>query len=1143
MKYNKINNIVGWIAFGIALITYWMTMAPTASFWDCGEFISCANELEVPHPPGPPIYLLLGRVMSFFAFSNVENIAYMVNLLSVLSGALTVLFTFWIITALAKKVVTPEGEEMTSDKLWITMFAGMVGALSCTFADSIWFNTVEAEVYAMSSLCTAAVVWLAMKWDARHDSPENLKWIVMIAFVIGLSIGVHLLNLLAIPFIMLVIYFRKPKYFRFASLLVIPMWIGNTFFKQNFHVNWENDHYKKFNWEGFVISLVFSVVGLGFVQYGIIQYTIELIWPIEEFLVGVEKIDGTGTASGLGLPMGTGVFTFVLLFAGLITAALWYTGKKNLVIINTLILSQLMIFVGYSTYIIIGIRANTDVTINENTPGDVVSMLSYMKREQYGDRPLFYGVLYNDVRRFEQVKGDKSYMKVNEEYWFPLDNGTYKTEGGKSFTIKNGKTSDKIEKGDKLNNGNALSFDSGSGKVLEYRKTGRYIWQGYKIEQKYPDRNKILFPRMYSSSHYEKSRHLYGYQRFVKNQGSDPGPDDDKPTMGEDKRFFFEYQLNHMYWRYFLWNFAGREGDKQDDDWETGLNFSKTSKMPEVVKNDPGKNHYYALPFLLGLFGMVWHFVNKSKDATAVAFLFFFTGIAIVIYLNQPPSQPRERDYSYAGSFQTWAIWIGLGVIGVWDLLRKYLKGSAHWVVGAVCLLLVPGIMAKENWNDHSRHVRYVAPDSAYNLLNSCAKNAIIFTNGDNDTFPLWYLQEVEGVRTDVRVVNLSLLNTDWYVNQMRKQANESAPLPISLKESDYMGEQNAVKAFATQVVNVPVDKAAVVANGTVRAADADKIVSPLPWSVKARGPKGQSYLLKQDYMILDIIRTNAANGWERPIYFSSTIPPSSYMNLMDYFNVEGLAYRVMPIKMEKSGFDPYQHGVVDIDRSYELITKVFKYRELNNPSLYLDEHIRRTIIGNLRSTIYRTSNAAVEEANNLRTQENALKGMIAQIAADGGNPATADSLQAQLRATTAKIQDYSAKASEMLVLMEENMPGSIVENEPVFELFCGNSFFKLGEKERALEYYRRAEDRVTQTLNYHAEIGEPFKNEDRYLSALDLAARYYDQYGAIEDAVRVAELLVSYTRDAQQQAYLNILRQKLQTQKTAPTVNDSASK
>ena len=1118
MDYKKLNNIFGWVAFLVALVVYYMTAAKTASFWDCGEFISCAFELQVPHPPGPPVYLLLGRVFSMFSIGDLESVAFWVNMMSVLSSAFTVLFTFWIVTHLAKKMISDGEEALSMDKTMAIMFSGLVGALACCFADSVWFNAVEAEVYAMSSLCTAAVVWLMLKWEARADQPDNLKWIVFIAFVVGLSIGVHLLNLLAIPALAFIYYFKKYE----------------------------------FSWPGAILTFGLSIFILGFIQYGIIQYFIEYIWSFEKFLVGYDSIDGSGKSSGLGLPIWTGMIVAGLLFVLALGGGLYWSHMNGRQYLSTALLSLMVIMTGYSTYTVIVIRANTDVPINENDPSNPVSLLSYMKREQYGDRPLFYGPLYNAAQSKARPKKDSqlddNFVKLREADWFVLPDGEYTFDDGTTMKVLRGKGTgavpkEKAEK--KLKESGQKVRVNRKGEVYSFRVLERYAKDGKKTKYEYPASVKKFFPRMYSTSHYDAEKHTYGYANYVKNKGADAKDmNDDRPTASEDMKFFFDYQIRHMYWRYFMWQFAGRATDNQDDSWEDG--FLKTSfmsgkwkDMPEHLRNQQGRNHFFFLPFILGLLGLVWHFFGKPKDASWVLMLFLFTGLAIIVYLNQPPSQPRERDYSYAGSFQTFAIWIGLGVLTLYELMTTYLpkalKQYSGVISGTTCLLLVPAIMAAEGWDDHNRHHRYIAPDSAYNLLNSCEKNAILFTNGDNDTFPLWYLQEVEDVRTDVRVVNLSLLNTDWYIAQMKKQANLSPPLPITMKEKDYYGEKNAYKGFKNRDITLPVDKQKVLANGTVKSEFADKILSPMPWKVRVRGGTRNPYLLKQDYMILNIMQNIADAGWNRPVYFSSTIPPSSYMGLTDYFQVEGLAYRVTPIERpDKGRYDPYQYGFVDKERSYELITNKFRYRGLDNPSLYLDEHIRRTIIGNIRSTMFRTANSYIEDLERMGRRKAVWdKGLLAAQAQ--GNTAQADSLSALLTQVAADTKLYTERGKQLLDFMEEKIPESVVEADPVFRLFVGNAYFRVGEKDLANEIYLATEEKVTTSLKWSEEYDTRFRGQDRYISGLDLVSRYYEQAGNFTGAVEALETLFGITGNPQLEARIQQARAKAALEKEKP--------
>ncbi len=1096
MNYNRINNITGWLVFAIAFVAYLMTMAPTSSYWDCGEFISCANELEAPHPPGPPVFLLIGRIFSMFALGNMENVAYWVNMVSALSSAFTVLFTFWIITILGKKLLEKTSNNLLQTETILLMFAGTVGALACAFSDSFWFNAVEAEVYAMSSLCTALVIWLMLKWEARSDEPDHLRWIVFIAYIVGLSISVHLLNLLAIPGLALVYYFKKYN----------------------------------FSWLGLFATLGISVALLGFVQIGIIQWSMEIIMKIEIPLVGKVKADGSMYSSGMGFPQGSGLFLFSIILAALLGFGIYYSHKIKNGWLNTGMVSYVVILVGYSTYMIIALRANAGVPINENDPGNLPSMLSYMRREQYGDTKLLKGPLYNvnpsDPKNGVKVIEKEDYIvKLKEPYWFPIEDGAYSTKEGTKFTVKSGKAQglNQLSVNSQLEDGTPIRIN-GTTKLLEWEiVSDKYVWDGSKRDYKYPSNVEVFFPRMHSSSHYSKDAHNYGYEHFVKKKGKEGDPYDDKPSSSENMKFFFLYQVAHMYWRYFGWNFIGRQSDIQDDGVEAG--FFK-SGMPEFMKKDPSKNHYYALPLLLGVLGLAWQLVRKTKDAMVIVTLFLFTGVMIVVYLNQTPTQPRERDYSYVGSFQTFCIWIGLGVIALYEMLRTYLKNATVYLSGGLCLLLVPTIMLKENWNDHSRHFQYVPPDSAYNLLMSCKRNALIFTNGDNDTFPLWYIQEVEGVRTDVRVVNLSLLNTDWYIDQMRMQSNESAPLPISLKEIDYRGERGQMVPWKEgKSLELPSNSQKLIEYGVVAPEDIGLVENPLRWTPSHRGSSANAYLLKQDYLIVNILQTNAANNWERPIYFSSTIPRSSYLGLEAYFQGEGLAYRVVPYK--KQNIDPYPVGFLDLDRSYTLLKDTFKYRELNNPNLYLDEHIRRTIIGNLNNTYYRVISNYTELAKKKEELNGQYKNAIDALTKSGGNKATIDSLSRTISANEKQIPELREKAKNLLIFREEKMPYKLIEVDPVLHAFFGQGFYDVGMKEQAFEYYNYVASHTLETFEYYKSSKQDSKIAYRDISAVEIATRNLITSGEVETAKGYANRLFKVTGDARHQQLISLAESK----------------
>ena len=871
MNYQRINNLIGWLVFLVASFTYISTIEPTGSFWDCGEFIATAHKLEVGHPPGAPFFLMLARVFILFAGDNVKMIPIMVNTLSALMAAFTILFLFWTITALAKKIVTKSGA-LNNEKIIAIMGAGAVGALAYAFSDSFWFSAVEGEVYASSSFFTAIVVWAMFKWDNASEEKHNLRWLILIAYLMGLSIGVHLLNLLTIPALAFVYYFKR-----------------YTITKK-----------------GIIYTGILGTAILGFIQYGIIQEMITLAGSIDLFFVNT-----------LGMPFGSGIILYGIIIIGFLIWAFKYTKKKEMPLWNTAVLCVSFILIGYSTFAQIVIRSNANPPLDENNPENVFNFISYLKREQYGERPLVIGQNYN-AKVIDQKEGDMNYAKIDG--------------------------------------------------------VNKYVEAGRKVEPVYEQDKTTVFPRMWSN----QANHITEYKKWADIKG------DRNPTFGDNLKFFFVYQLGEMYWRYFMWNFAGRQNDLQGPggitkgNWISGIKFvdearlGPQDKLPEGMKNNRARNTMFFLPLILGIIGMIYHYSRDNKDAWVVLLLFFFTGIAIVIYLNGTPQQPRERDYAYAGSFYAFAMWIGIGVLSIYELLRKKINGTAAASIASViCLVAVPFVMAKAEWNDHDRSNRYTSRDFATDYLNSCEKNAIIFTNGDNDTFPLWYAQEVENVRTDVRVINLSLLNTDWYIDQLKRQYYNSDPINISwasdkynlgkrdyipyydrglkgaveLKELvDFMGSDSPdakartnsgeqINYFPTKNIKFTVDSAEVIANGVVSPENASKIVKTMEWSING------GYLMKNDLIILNII---ANNQWKRPIYFATTVGADNYLNLESYFQLEGLAYRLVPIKTATQ--NEIVPGSVETTKMYNNVMNKFVYGNMKMESVYLDENnIRMT--------------------------------------------------------------------------------------------------------------------------------------------------------------------------------------------------------
>ena len=902
MKYQKLNVIIGWVVFAIAAFVYISTIEPTASFWDCGEFIATGYKLEVGHPPGAPIFMLLTNFFSNFAMGNVANIAMWVNIMSALASAFTILFLFWTITYLAKKII--KEPNLNNGQIVAILGSGLIGALAYTFSDTFWFSAVEGEVYATSSLITAFVFWAILKWESIVDEKYSDRWIILIAYIVGLSIGVHLLNLLAIPAIVLVYYFKKYK--------ITP--------------------------KGIVKALIVSLIILGSIMWIIIPGVVKVAFIFDLIFV-----------NSLGLPFNSGVLFFIILTFVILGYLIYLTRKKQMVVLNTIILAFTVLMIGYSSYSIIMIRSAATPPIDQNDPEDAYSLLAYLNREQYGDRPLFSGQYYNT----------------------PIDiNNPYK-EGAQTW-----------RKGDK-----------------KYEKGSK------KISYNYNPKLTMFFPRMYSSKpehikEYKKWANIKGHKIRAKNNRGEMQTFY-KPTFIENMRFLFKYQIGHMYWRYFMWNFSGRQNDFQDHggllngNWITGVDFvdegilglGDQNNLPSKYKNNRAHNKYYMLPFLLGLFGLFFHLDKDKLNFWIVMSLFILTGLAIVIYLNQYPLQPRERDYAFAGSFYAFAIWIGLGVLAIYDKLKNKLNPLTASIIASVITLFVPTIMAAENWDDHDRSDRYVARDFAYNYLNSVEKDGVIFTNGDNDTFPLWYIQEVEGVRTDVRVICLPYLITDWYIDQMKSKYYDCKPVPFSLTKKqyqqgvrdqvpvyermknyvelkqviDFVASDNPkthisttmnenVNYFPTKKFKITVDKDKVLKKGVVKPSAANQIVDEIKWSI------GTNYVMKNDLMILDLL---ANSDWERPIYFVSA-GSGNQTNMKDYFQLEGFASRFVPIYTKYN----YQSiGRIDTDILYDNIMNKFRWGNIGKPNVYLDENIRRTIrIVKVRNNFGRLAKALAKE-------------------------------------------------------------------------------------------------------------------------------------------------------------------------------------
>ena len=947
----------------IAAFTYLSTIESTASFWDCGEFIISAYKLEVGHPPGAPFFMLTANLFTQLV-SDPSMAPVMVNSMSALFSALTILFLFWSITHLARRIVaSKEGGKLTPGRLIVVMGCGIVGALAYTFSDTFWFSAVEGEVYAFSSLFTAIVFWLILKWEEVADRPHADRWIVLIAYFMGLSIGVHLLNLLCIPAIVLVYYYKK---FPNPSL------------------------------KGTLTALAVSFGIVAVMMYGVVQGLVETCGWFELLFVNV-----------FGMPYNSGVFAYVIIIAGTLGWAIWETmhakvntvrmkiafilaitllgipfigsgywlgilliiamttglfmyKRANVKTLNTILVSLMVVVVGYSSYALILIRSTADTPMNQNAPSDIFTLRTYLAREQYGDTPLFYGQTYvSDVKRNVEGSSCTPVVKETVPTWSRIikkDNADHATPDRKT------------------------------------KEKDRYYVSNRIPRYKFEEATEMLFPRMYS----DQSEHVDSYKFWANVKGTPVKFNRCgemvtvmKPTFFENLRFFFSYQLNYMYWRYFLWNFAGRQNDLQghnqsllNGNYITGIKFidefrlGPQDEMPYEIEANKAHNVYYMLPLLLGLLGIGFQIFNGRKGIQSfwiTFFLFFMTGIAIVLYLNQTPYQPRERDYAYAGSFYAYCIWIGLGVAALARGMEKFVKApeTVAGVLATALATLIPIQMVSQTWNDHDRSGRYVARDFGANYLESCEPNAVIFTNGDNDTFPLWYAQEVEGIRTDVRVCNTSYLQTDWYTDQMKRQAYDSDPLPITWTRDKYI-QGTRDRAYIIKRINqvdlgtalqfiqsddpkykrlpninqnvdyIPsetlifrVDSAAVVQNNAICPEDMPHLLKEM--TINLAGLPQES-IRKEAITILDMLHTN---NWKRPIYFAITVDRRQFVRLEPYFQKTGLTYRVTPIHTQSDSVRS-----IDTEKMYNNVMNKFKWGGVDKPGMYLDETVMRMCKG-----------------------------------------------------------------------------------------------------------------------------------------------------------------------------------------------------
>lgn len=1000
MRYNKINNLLGWICAAIATIVYVATIERTVSWWDCGEFIASAFKMQIVHQPGAPLFLMMENVFSNLAMGDGSRVAFWMNMGSAICSGLTILFLFWTITALARKIfsgVSPKAE-LPANQVFIIMASGVVGALAYAFTDTFWFSAVEAEVYGMSSLCTAVVFWAILKWEASADEPRADKWLILIAYIMGLSIGVHLLNLLVIPAIALVIYFRKTKHATNA---------------------------------GIFRSLGIGVVVLGFILWGIIQFSVKFAAYFDLFFVNT-----------LGMGFGYGVAFFVILVVGGLIYGINYSIKKSKRLLNIALISTCFIILGYSSFAMIMIRAKADPTLNNSDPDNAFTFLSYLNREQYGDEPLFKGRFF-DSKVTGVEDGKNVYRKDGDKYVVAKRNPTY-------------------------------TYDK-----------------------------ETLFPRVYS----EKNGHPEFYREFL---GLGPN---DAPTFADNIKFFFGYQIGHMYGRYFLWNFAGRQNDQQghgsytEGNWISGIKpidnmlVGGQNVLPTSAKDDPSRNTYFFLPLMIGLIGAFWHFGKRQRDAGVVGLLFFFTGIAIVLYLNQTPLQPRERDYAYAGSFYAFSIWIGLGVLAIADFLKKKTNVKvAGYVATAVGLLAGPVILIAQNYNDHNRSEKSLARDMARNYLESCAPNAILFSYGDNDTYPLWYVQEVEGFRTDVRVVNLSLLSADWYMKQMMSKANDADALPINIDPElikdgvrdviyyqdynipGYVPVQDLLKVMLsdnpqnkaqlqsgefvnllpTKKMELAIDKQAVLANNVVPKEWESAVTDTMRWTYS------QNYVSRAELSMLAIL---ANNNWKRPIYFTITTPETNYMGLDRFLVSEGFAFRLMPIDMGLNEGDP--SSIINVDQTYENVVNKFTWGNIGNAA-YIDPDSYRYISMYVGSIYGQTGQELLAAGETEKAKKLVLDAY----------------------------QDMPKKAFLM---------SDVMSYVPLLEVM-----YKVGVSDKASELVRRNLQFVKENMAYYEAVADTktnleFRNMRYGLASIQRYKQLLDQVGSPEDKKLSDELYQKY--------------------------------
>ena len=1066
-NFKKWNNVLGWFVFTIALLTYWLTVEPTASFWDAGEYITTSSNLEVGHPPGAPLYQILGAFFSIFAL-EATNIALTINLMSVFASAFTILFMFWSLTMLLTTIVSKK-IELKKQNYHAILGSAAIGSLAFAFSDSFWFNAVEAEVYAMANFIMSVLFYLALRWERDMNTPRGDRWVILIAFVIGLSFGVHFMGLLTIPAMGMLYFFKN---------------------------------YKSVTLKNFLIANIVMVAILLFIFKLLLPMTLKFFSASEIFFV-----------NSIGLPFNSGTIIAGFLFTGLFYYLLRFTREKEYVKLNTLLLAILFIFIGFSSWIMLPVRANAGTMINENNPNNARELLAYYNREQYPETHLFYGPLFTE--KYVGLDPKKPYKDDKPKFEKDEENGKYIIVND---FVNASQNTDDAQKGlfprmwSMEHATNYMQFTDG----LEFTIKREYLGESRLID----------IVKDFNQDIRSGNVGVEDLDDFLKDFG--PFLDIQKPTFLQNIAYMFEYQFGYMYWRYFMWNFSGRQDDKQGEytdlhgNWLTGINFIDDARLgpQEFIasdsKHNKSRNTYFMLPLLLGIIGILFHYKNDPKNFWVLLIFFLFTGIALKIYLNERPFEPRERDYALVGSFYVFAMWIGFGVYALFEIVKEKIKPKlAVPIVLASTALAVPVLMGSQNWDDHDRSNRYTAQSMAKMYLDSCDENAIIFTIGDNDTFALWYAQGIEKYRQDVRIVNTSLFQTDWYIDDMKKKAFDSDPIPSQLSHDKYkygsrdflffqktrkdtinikdwmdfvandskktqveLESRQWVNTFPTKVIKIPVDKEAVLQNGIVDPKDADKIVPNIYITLKG------DVIYKNRLLMLDVI---ANNNWERPIYFSGgAFGDDDYIWMKEFLQLEGVLYKLVPIRTPLDKNNPYEMGRIDGDKMYNIVMN-WKWGNSGDSAIYHDVETRRNGI-TYRSTLSRLANVLIEEGQ------------------------------------------YD-KAENVLDLAMEKMPVDYFEFYSLLEPFI-LYYYQINKVEKARAVYQSVVRHYQEHLFFYSKLSynkqeaigdEIFSDLGRYRGLLDVLASFDNQEYTVIEAEKFNEYLQKFNFSDNQNDLLEV--------------------